>query len=598
MRQFLTVTSFLLLLSWLGYAQEIRIPKGGKVIADLEMNDSFLKKLNRPSTEAKVLPGAYQERDVLEVSFAHQPQKSSEIGFNLPLTEDIQQGDVLLLAFYMRGPRSEDESGDAQMTVYLQKNQAPYNKFFTSSALSGKAWRHVIKPFTSDQFLDKEQTNLSFHLGYYPQTVQLAGIQLINYGKKLTLKEMPYSRMSYQGREETAWRAAAEKRIKQYRTAQTDILVVDQKGKPVQNAEVQLTMLKHSFGFGTASNVNPLVEQSTDGDKYREVLVKYFNKTTTETGLRWQNWFKGSEEKRAENLQKLGQSLDWLRENGIETRGHYLMWGPVRAKSQPEALVRDPEALKAAYFQHLEKKTAWVGNRVGEWDAINHIIGWDTTYADLLGKEIYVEVMNKARELCPNQELWVNEGQVLPTGSRIEPYLNIIQYLKEHNASPDGIGFMGHFRESSLTPPERVYEVFDQFAKVIPNLQLTEFDVEVGVDKQLQADYFRDILIMAYSHPAMQGIVNWGFWESRHWRKDAALWREDWSIKPAGQVWLDYVYGRWWTNESALTDAQGVVQMNAFKGDHELTVKANGNTVTKNITITENGEKITIQVSR
>ena len=140
MRQFLTVTSFLLLLSWLGYAQEIKIPKGGKVIADLEMNDSFLKKLNRPSTEAKVLPGAYQERDVLEVSFAHQPQKASEIGFNLPLREDIQQGDVLLLAFYMCGPRSEDESGDAQMTVYLQKKPSSVQQIFYIERL---VWQSV-----------------------------------------------------------------------------------------------------------------------------------------------------------------------------------------------------------------------------------------------------------------------------------------------------------------------------------------------------------------------------------------------------------------------------------------------------------------------
>ncbi|WP_341231845.1 trehalase-like domain-containing protein, partial [Nocardioides salarius] len=41
-----------------------------------------------------------------------------------------------------------------------------------------------------------------------------------------------------------------------------------------------------------------------------------------------------------------------------------------------------------------------------------------------------------------------------------------------------------------------------------------EFDVEAGDDDQLQADYFRDVMIATFSHPNFEAIVQWGFWES------------------------------------------------------------------------------------
>ena len=53
----------------------------------------------------------------------------------------------------------------------------------------------------------------------------------------------------------------------------------------------------------------------------------------------------------------------------------------------------------------------------------------------------------------------------------------------------------------------------------------TELDINLA-DEQLQADYFRDFLVASASHPNINGIVLWGFWESQHWRHDAALFRK------------------------------------------------------------------------
>ena len=65
----------------------------------------------------------------------------------------------------------------------------------------------------------------------------------------------------------------------------------------------------------------------------------------------------------------------------------------------------------------------------------------------------------------------------------------------------------------------------------------------------------------------------WGFWEGRHWKPDAALYRRDWSIKPAGQAWLDLVKKKWWTNKNGITDAQGRFTTRGFLGDYVVTVR-------------------------
>lgn len=123
---------------------------------------------------------------------------------------------------------------------------------------------------------------------------------------------------------------------------------------------------------------------------------------------------------------------------------------------------------------------------------------------------------------------------------------------------------------------DTLYGVFNRFAALIPNLQLTELDVDVGDDEVLQADYLRDVMTLAFSHPAFQAIVMWGFWEGKHWKPNAALYRKDWSIKPAGQVWQELVFDTWWTEDAGQTDADGYFATRGFLGDYEIKIKHDG----------------------
>lgn len=379
-----------------------------------------------------------------------------------------------------------------------------------------------------------------------------------------------------------AWRDSARKRIEQYRKANLEIRVSDAEGRPIPNAAVTVKMTRHRFGFGALIGASRWQDRpnAQDARRHLALAADRFNKVVT--------ILRADEE-------SSDAALDWLAERGIRVRGHYLMWAPVQPErgrgGQPAEVFGRPveefiksaddqqrEQVRKAAFAHIERLLKFGGKRVAEWDAINHIANDShVRYSDLLGPRIYADVINRARELAPHAQMWVNEGNVLTGGRRLQKYHEVIAELIALGAKPDGVGFMAHFREGEFTRPEEIYRRLDRFAALVPNLQLTEFDIDTS-NEQLQADFLRDVMTIAFSHPAVSGIVMWQVWGEGAGHK--TLWRADWSIKPAGLVWLDHVFKQWWTDETGATDGDGIFRTRGFLGDYEVSVRIGDHTKT------------------
>jgi len=134
----------------------------------------------------------------------------------------------------------------------------------------------------------------------------------------------------------------------------------------------------------------------------------------------------------------------------------------------------------------------------------------------------------------------------------------------------NGLGFQCHFGSTPI-PPARILSGLDRFGRLGLPIAITEFDMDT-TDENLQARYMRDFLTAAFSHPSVESIVIWGFWEGRHWLPNAALYRKDWTLKPNGRVWRDLVKHAWWTNADGRTHADGAFRTRAFYGDYQITV--------------------------
>jgi GH35 family endo-1,4-beta-xylanase len=389
------------------------------------------------------------------------------------------------------------------------------------------------------------------------------------------------------------WLTDANNRIAEHRQADLTVSVVDTLGNAVPNADVHVAMTGHDFRFGTAVTAQLITSNSPAAATYREKLLENFNEVVFENDLKYPPWI--GEWGPGFNWPQTEAALDWLDANGLPARGHYLSWA-TWSGNDAWGNSENINTLGARLLDHITDKVQTVGDRVYEWDVINHPVGWlGDTYENRLenaglydeGLDFYAEIINHARAVAPEgMAMWINEDDVIAGNSRASEYERINEYLIDQGAAPDGIAFQGHFVEewgrlsSFNRQPQTVYDRIDRFAALSDRLRVTEFDIDVGgtspQDEQEQAELLHDFMTVMFSHPNMEAITMWGFWEGAHWRPDAALFREDWSEKPALTAYQQLVFDEWWTDEMGNADDQGDFATRAFKGLFDITVTHDG----------------------
>lgn len=538
-------------------------------------------------TRTQVQGMEFQESQVIKIPV--KPENGWDVGAGAKLKFSMNLGDVGLVTFMARArplPGQAESAAMGEGTAFLQEDIAPdFTKRATSAFKCGPQWKQILLPLQLDGDLIAGKASFSMHLGAIAQILEIGPVRMINYQKTRNFKDLPRTRISYAGRETDApWRAEATKRIQQHRTAPLIIAVTDEGGNPIANAEVQIRQIRNAFGFGSAVTARWLTATGPDAERYREIVDSCFSRVVLENDLKMETWEysllnEAGSDFRWENTLK---ASDWLKSKQLDVRGHYLSWAPWEPWATQ--LKSDPAAIKDRILKHIPRITQMVGNRVMEWDAINHLAGWDKNIDESTGTAFYSEIV-KASRAATDLPLWVNEDQVFRPGRQQEDYYTRIQEILASGQKIDGIGNQAHFEATFLPSPEEMLANSDRFAKLVPALQITEFDVIANGDEQLEADYLRDCLIVCYSHPAYTGFLAWGFWEGAHWKPQAAFWRKDWTEKPSVNAWKSLVNQAWATRSSGLTGKSGDFTLRAHLGIYEVIVTS------------ENGQRSSQQVS-
>jgi len=229
---------------------------------------------------------------------------------------------------------------------------------------------------------------------------------------------------------------------------------------------------------------------------------------------------------------------------------------------------------------------------------VNEPLGADDSMRRFEGEET-AEWFRIARRVDPGARLYANERGMLnagrePNAAHRDRFLRLLRDLLDRGAPLDAIGLQAHF-EHELTPPAVVIGELDRFAELGLPIQVTEFDVRTG-DEELQADFTRDFLTAAFSHPRVNGFTFWGFWEGRMWCEPGALFRRDWSEKPCARVTRDLIHRRWWTDAAGRTDADGRFEVRAFRGRHEVTIRAPGRSARTTVELPAEGASVDIRL--
>ena len=511
------------------------------------------------------------------------------IGFSL--AQGFNQGDRGILVVWARS--NSAERGGGLMNVNIEKNASPWTKSLVTGVTPSSEWQQWILPFEASIPHPSNEVQVILHLGVMAQDIELGGLTMINYGTSYSMEELPATNQDqdYDGRLANApWRADAEARIESMRKRDLRVQILDNRGLPASGVPVRLTMNRHHFGFGSAVAVGMMIQQGADGATYREKLEDItgeghrFSIAVLENALKWDAW----EENWPGTIPQKLDVLRQLRDLGMAVRGHNLVWpGWDFLPNHIPQFASDPAGLAPIVEARIRDMASYPGvqGELVDWDVINEpahltdlaeVFAQDPAYAT--GEEVYAEWFNFAAEADPNARLYINEyGIITNLGLDLsiqERYKEIIEKIEQEGGIIHGVGVQGHM-STPLTPPETVYDILDDFAEGGKELSITEYDAS-GVEETLAADYMRDLLTIAFSHPSVTSFLMWGFWDGAHWRGDAPLFRRDWTLKPSGQAFFDLVFDTWWTDEELVSDESGYVNMRGFMGDYDVIVHVNG----------------------
>lgn len=516
-------------------------------------------------------------------------------------TIPVRKGDTAMVRFFLRKLASQDESGLVSINVYVEGPEPEYSKSLNTAVSAGDEWREFNLPLQFNA--DYSAGNVFLYIGFgqtgKPMTMEIGGVELIHYGDRYALTDLPQTRVTYPGSEpEAPWRKEAAARIEQNRKGDFTVRVVDENGRPVPGAAVQVEMLRHAFHFSSAAQVRRITGTDETDRIYREKLLELFNSSGPENSTKWGAWI-GEWNTDLWGSEQTLEALAWMAGHNLEPRGHVLVWPGTR--NLPD-LIRDllPEkdpSVPEIVLEHIDEITQATKPFINEWDVLNEPYD-NHDLMDIYGPDIMVDWFKRARANLPTAELYLNDYSILSDRGRNlghQQHLeDTIRFLIDNGAPITGLGLQGHMGEA-VTEPVQLWKVLNRYATAFPDLKIkiTEFDIQT-YDEKYQADYTRDFLTVMFSHPNVVGVQFWGFWEGAHWNPEAALYREDWSEKPNLLAYRDLVFNKWWTSETGVSDEDGSFAGRGFFGRHLTSVTHNDQTIEAVFELTKDGDPVEI----
>lgn len=556
-----TALATLAILAGSGHLAAIDLPPGGLETSDPATLGAYVA--NRTGSAEKISPQGWR----INVTTADGAQPFlAQCAVACP-SGALGKGDKVLVVIKARTTSGAPGALDAK----LQLAAAPYTEACRGTGITLSAeWTEYPLLFIVENPIPEGKVGLTLFCAQAVQTVEIAAIRVIRYAPETDVSNFPRIRRTYAGREPDApWRKAALERIEKIRKVDCTLTFTDTSGIPLANKELELTLRRHEFGFGAATPASYYAADTEDARHFRDTIDRLFSIVVFENDLKDLWWGEGTPAHEKESRRKeMDQAFAWLGERHIAIRGHYLM--QVAVPGNVEKM--DTETIRRHFTDTSRQRIQYAGDRVCEWDAINHPVAWGgaALFRNRPGLEqLDREILTLARGLT-HLPLWVNEDQIFRPGPQSDGTWDYLRDLKQAGFKIAGLGNQAHVHESYLPSPEHVLAITDRFAQVVPRQSITEFDVQTVADEQLAADYTRDLLIACFSHPAYTSFLLWGFWEGSHWMPDAASWNKDWSIRKRGEVLEEWLGKRWRTKVTLTTDANGTVQWRGFPGWYQV----------------------------
>nr|KAG5711835.1 hypothetical protein BaRGS_026276 [Batillaria attramentaria] len=337
------------------------------------------------------------------------------------------------------------------------------------------------------------------------------------------------------------------------------------------DVKIRVVQTKKSFPFGTAVNSWKYNDNAANG-KYRDFIHKHFNWVVPENALKWGII---EPQRGQKNYQLALDMIHGVRSHGIKVRGHNLVWSvPNTVQDWVKSECGNAQQLRNEVKHHIEETMAKTRGLLEHWDVNNENLH-GTWYQDCLHDPDYnLELFRIAHNADPYPKLFLNDYNVVANGASTGAYLTQAQHFKAANVHLYGLGVQSHFGNEQEPNQGSIKSHLDTLAAAGLPIWVTELDVQAA-DENRRADFYEKALKALYGHPAVEGILFWGFWDQAHWRGEhAALAKgNDLQLTAAGRRVFDLLENQWMTDEThVLSQSGNQFTVRGFHGNYEVHV--------------------------
>ncbi|KAK7377020.1 hypothetical protein VNO80_02440 [Phaseolus coccineus] len=350
------------------------------------------------------------------------------------------------------------------------------------------------------------------------------------------------------------------------------------------NTSVQVRQTQNDFPIGTC-----ISRSNIDNEDFVDFMVKHFNWAVFGNELKWY-WTEPQQGNF--NYKDADDLLNLCQKHNIQTRGHCIFW-EVDGVVQEWIKSLNKNDLMTAIQNRLNGLLTRYKGKFSHYDVNNEMLH-GSFFQDRLGKDIRANMFKTANQLDPSATLFVNDYHVedgCDTRSCPDKYIHHILDLQEQGAPVGGIGIQGHI-DSPIGPI--VSSSLDKLGILGLPIWFTELDVS-SINEYVRADDLEVMLREAMAHPAVEGIMLWGFWELFMSRDNAHLVNAEGDINEAGKRFLA-LKQEWLSHSRGHVDEQGQYNFRGFHGTYNVQVVTPSKKISKTFVLDKGDTPLVLSI--
>lgn len=257
---------------------------------------------------------------------------------------------------------------------------------------------------------------------------------------------------------------------------------------------------------------------------YRDTLVREFSSATPENALKW---YTVQPAPGTWNFGPGDAVVDAAVANGLEVRGHTLVWAQDAFTPDWVEGVTDPGALRALVDEQITRVMERYGERVHRWDVVNEPLATlgsgpsESVFWRVLGPDWVADAFRTAHAVDPTAELWLNEtgSDYLP--AKHDALVALVAELVADGVPIHGVGIQGH-RFTPDGPDQAVFErQLRDFTDLGLAVAITELDVATDpadpLAAQRQADAYGRMFGACLAVAGCDEVTMWGLSDRSTW---------------------------------------------------------------------------------